>query len=186
MASSASHSESDTAMTADPPLAEAGLLCAYRMSQKQLAEQVGCSVRKLRTLIERGLIDKAHAAGRGAYYTDHHLSQALRALKALRRTDFTRNRLAYETSTAQADAYGQAASRVRAAARHIRRGVAASTLDLGCGIQAVVLKSQPPQIQVVQAAVLNAIAEVLARERVRMLEVCKALDSGTNASPFRL
>lgn len=155
-------------------------------SQQQLADQAGCSDRKLRTLIERGFVDRAHGAGRGSYYTDHHLSQARKALNALSNRGFTRSRLAYETSAAQVTTYGQAVSRIRAAARNIRRGVAASTLDLGCGIQAVVLMSQPPQIQVVQAAVLNAIAEVLARERVRMLEVCKALDSGTNASPFRL
>lgn len=185
MASSVSQDGGDHIDPAELHKDEA-LQCNQRLRQSDLATLAGCSLRKLRTLIENGFVDKAHGKGRGAFYSDHHVCQAVRALDTLAKEHFTHSRLAYETSRERTVQYGVAVAQIRASVRNLRRGTTTLTLDLACGIKTVVMKNQPPQVQAVQEAVLNAVAEVLARERVRMIEMQTAIEIGRSASPFRL
>ena len=63
------------------------------MSAAQLAEEAGCSVRRVRDLVQLGLVSKAVGQGRARRYTRAHVEQLRAAMHALDEANLTRAEL---------------------------------------------------------------------------------------------
>lgn len=156
-----------------------------RLRAADVAAQAGCNLRQLRTLIEEGVVSKAQGAGRGAWYSAEHVIEAKTALAALKRAGFTHPKLKYVTDYELPRNYWLDAYALR---RALKRDQSTSIepirLELTCGLQLVISRNQPVEYKAAQRAVLSAIADVLERERARVLRLRSSLDASRNASPF--
>lgn len=63
------------------------------MSAAQLAEEAGCSVRRVRDLVQLGLVSKAVGQGRARRYTRAHVEQLRAVMHALDQANLTRAEL---------------------------------------------------------------------------------------------
>lgn len=63
------------------------------ISAAQLAEEAGCSVRRVRDLVQLGLVSKAVGQGRARRYTRTHVEQLLAVMHALDQASLTRAEL---------------------------------------------------------------------------------------------
>lgn len=124
-------------------------------------------------------------AGRGAWYSAEHVIAAKAALAALKRAGFTHPKLMYTTDDELPSSYWLDACALR---RALKRDQSSSIrpvrLELTCGLQLVISRNQPVEYKAAQRAVLSAIADVLERERTRILHLRSSLQASRNASPF--
>lgn len=65
----------------------------HRITAAKLAEEAGCSVRRVRDLVQLGLISRAIGEGRARRYTRAHVEQLRTVLRALDQAGLTRSEL---------------------------------------------------------------------------------------------
>lgn len=109
--------------------------------------------------------------------------QAKTALAALNRAGFTHPKLIFENAYHLSRYYWLDACALR---RALNRDKSTLTepirLELSCGLQLVISRSQPVEYKAAQRPVFSAIADVLEREGARVLYLHRALHSSRNAS----
>lgn len=156
-----------------------------RLRSVDVAARAGCTLRQLRRLIEEGLVPRALGAGRGAWYTEQHVVETKVALMALLQGGLSHPRLMYAVADTLPLRYQIDVLALRKASRRDRSvSIKPVRLELTCGLQLVINRSQPVEYKKVQRAVLSAIADVLEREHARVLQLRSSLRASRDVLPF--